>query len=308
MAVAVFEEIYSTLSADEKKFLDNIFAKAPELKGGWTRLDDYSRKTQELATKRAEYDEAVTYKEKMEPWAGRIYTALEGAAEKGLFDLDKGEEHFTDKYAELEQQLEAAKLGGDMDPQKLDELVTAKVKEIAKNAGGLTREETTALYASESKKLIEDGFKERETKFNTETIPFIAGFAGANAVVAMRFERESGEKWTKEKQDEFYKLMSAEGKFDPLALEDKLMEPVKAKKQREADIEAEVQKRLADRGMPGGGSERNIPQPFGGDAKGLLQKALDDSAGGDKGPVDVRDLVREAVVEGAKELRAAGSF
>jgi hypothetical protein len=39
-----------------------------------------------------------------------------------------------------------------------------------------------------------------------------------------------------------------------------------------------------------------------------LQKALDDSAGGEKGPVDVRDLVQAGVVEGAKELQAAGKF
>ena len=58
--------------------------------------------------------------------------------------------------------------------------------------------------------------------------------------------------------------------------------------------------------MPAGGGERFIPQQFGGDAKGLLQKALDDSAGSDKGPVDVRDLVQAGVVEGAKELIQAG--
>ena len=59
-------------------------------------------------------------------------------------------------------------------------------------------------------------------------------------------------------------------------------------------------------GMPGDGTERFIPQPPGGDARGLLQKALDESAGGDKGPVDINDLVRAGVVEGAKELIEAG--
>lgn len=193
-----------------------------------------------------------------------------------------------------------------MDPKQLDELVTKKVQEIAKQAGGLTREEATALYAAETKKAVEDGFTAREAKFNSETIPFVAGFAAANGVVALRYEKESGEKWTPDKQKEFFEMMSKENKFDPYALEDKLMEPVKAKKQREADIEAEVNKRLADRGMPAGGGERFIPQQFGGDAKGLLQKALDDSAGSDKGPVDVRDLVQAGVVEGAKELIQAG--
>ena len=88
-----------------------------------------------------------------------------------------------------------------MDPKQLEELVdTANVKEIAKQAGGLTREEITALYASESKKLVEEGFTEREEKFNTETIPFVAGFSAGVAVVASHYEQESGEKWTRRSQ------------------------------------------------------------------------------------------------------------
>jgi hypothetical protein len=306
MAVKTFEEIYSALSAQEKTLIDNLFAKEPELKGGWLRQDDYSRKQNELKSKETVYEEAVAYKAKMEPWSQEAYDRLHALEEAGVLDSE-GKVLWTDQKAELERQIEAAKaLGGDMDPKQLDELVTKKVQEIAKQAGGLTREEATALYAAETKKAVEDGFTAREAKFNSETIPFVAGFAAANGVVALRYEKESGEKWTPDKQKEFFEMMSKENKFDPYALEDKLMEPVKAKKQREADIEAEVNKRLADRGMPAGGGERFIPQQFGGDAKGLLQKALDDSAGSDKGPVDVRDLVQAGVVEGAKELIQAG--
>lgn len=316
MAVKTFDEIYASLSADEKKLIDNLHAREPELKAGWLRQDDYSRKQNELKSKEAVYEEAVGYKAKMEPWAGKVYSTLEGAAEKGWFDLDSGEEHFTEKYTELEKQLEAAKLGGDMDPKQLEELVSAKVKEIAKNAGGLTREEATALYASESKKLVEAGFTEREEKFNRETIPFVAGFSAGVAVLASHYEQESGEKWTPEKSAELFKLMNADQNFDALKVEEKFLAPIREKKKSEADIEKRAQERadaiLKERGistgMPGGGGERFIPQPPGGDAKGLLQKALDDSAGGDKGTPDVRDLVQAAVVEGAKELQAAGKF
>ena len=312
MAVKTFDEIYSSLSADEKKLLDNVIAKEPELKGGWLRQDDYSRKQNELKSKQAEYDEAVSYKAKMEPWAGKVYSTLEGAAEKGWFDLETGEEHFTDKYTELEKQLEAAKLGGDMDPKQLEEVVTKKVQEIAKQAGGLTREEAAALYASESKKLVDEGFKEREAKFNAETIPFVAGFSAGVAVLANRYEQESGEKWTPEKQKELFELMNKEQNFDALKVEEKFFAPVREKKKIADEIEEKAKKRADEiakergYGMPGDGTERFIPQPPGGDARGLLQKALDESAGGDKGPVDINDLVRAGVVEGAKELIEAG--
>jgi hypothetical protein len=312
MAVKSFDEIYSGLSADEKKILDNVFAKEPELKGGWLRQDDYSRKQNELKSKQAEYDEAVAYKERMEPWAGKVYSTLESVAEKGWFDLEKGEEHFSDKYTELEKQLEAAKLGGDMDPKVLDELVTKKVQEIAKQAGGLTREEAAALYQTESKKLVEEGFKEREAKFNSETIPFVAGFSAGVAVLASRYEQESGEKWTVDKQKELFDLMSKEQNFDALKVEEKFLAPVRAKKEEAKRIEEEATKKaeqiLKDRGntsgMPGGGNERVIPQPPGENPIGLLQKAMSES--GDKALPDVRDSVLAGVVEGAKELIEAG--
>ena len=201
-----------------------------------------------------------------------------------------------------------------MDPKQLDELVTKKVQEIAKNAGGLTREEATALYAAETKKMVEDGFTAREAKFNAETIPFVAGFSAGVAVLASRYEQESGEKWTPEKQEELFEVMSKEKNFDALKVEEKFLAPVREKKARVQEVEDLAKKRadeiLKERGisagMPGGGGERFIPQPPGGDARGLLQKALEDSAGGDKGPVDVRDLVQAGVVEGAKELIESG--
>ena len=312
MAVKTFDEIYSSLSADEKKLLDNVIAKEPELKGGWLRQDDYSRKQNELKSKQAEYDEAVSYKAKMEPWAGKVYSTLEGAAEKGWFDLETGEEHFTDKYTELEKQLEAAKLGGDMDPKQLEEVVTAKVKEIAKQAGGLTREEAAALYASESKKLVDEGFKAREQDFNTKTIPFIWGGGVQVSILAKHYEDESGKKWTTAETERLFGMMNTDLKFDALALEEKFLEPVRNEKKVAAEIEEKAKKRADEiakergYGMPGDGTERFIPQPPGGDARGLLQKALDESAGGDKGPVDINDLVRAGVVEGAKELVEAG--
>jgi hypothetical protein len=312
MAVKTFEEIYASLSADEKKLIDNLHAKEPELKAGWMRKDDYSRAQNELKAKQTEYDEAVAYKAKMEPWAETAYERLHAAEEAGVMD-GEGKVLWTDKEAEYKRQLEEAKaLGGEVDPKQLDDLVTAKVKAIATAAGGLTREEATALYAAESKKLVEDGFKERETKFNAETIPFVAGFSAGVAVLASRYEQESGEKWNADKQAELFKVMNTEQNFDAFKVEEKFMAPIRSKKAEEKRIEERAEQIAREKygvsAMPGGGNERFIPQHPGQDARGLLQKALDESAAGDKGPVDVRDSVAAAVVDGAKELIAAGKF
>ena len=312
MAVKTFQEIYDSLSADEKKLIDNLHAKEPELKAGWLRQDDYSRKQNELKAKQGEYDEAVAYKAKMEPWAETAYERLHAAEEAGVMDAE-GNVLWTDKEAEYKRQLEEAKaLGGEVDPKQLDELVTSKVKAIAKDAGGLTREEATALYAAESKKLVEDGFKERETKFNSETVPFVAGFSAQVAILASHYEQESGEKWNADKSAELFKLMSTDQNFDALKIEEKFLAPIRSKKAEEKRIEERAEQIAKEKygvsSLPGGGNERFIPQP-GNDARGLLQKALDESAGSaDKGPVDVRDSVAAGVVEGAKELLSAGKF
>jgi hypothetical protein len=308
MAVKAFDEIYSTLSAQEKAVLDKLFEKEPELKGGWLRQDDYSRQQNKLKEKQDEYERALEYQEKMEPWAQAVYPRLHAIEEAGLID-EQGNVLWTEKEKEYQRQIEEAKaLGGDVDPEKLEEIIKSKVQEISKNAGGLTKEEAAALYASESKKLIDEGFRERESKFNSETVPFVAGFSAGVAVLASRYEQESGEKWSSEKQKELYKLMSAEQNFDALSLEDKFLAPIHEKKKIEKEIEERAEKIAREKygyqSMPGGGEERMIPQRFGGDARGLLQKALEESA---KEPIDVRDAVRIGVVEGAKELMEQGA-
>jgi hypothetical protein len=306
MAVKTFDEIVAglQLSADEKKVFDNAIAKSPELKEGWLRQDDYSRRHTELQAKQKRLSELEEYEQKQRPWAETVYKRLESLQEAGIVDAE-GNELWTSKKSELEKELEAARkqalAGDDMKPEEID----ARVREIVKQAGGgLTREEITSLYTNETRKMVDEGFKEREAKFNTETIPFVAGFASAAAVVSARYERETGEKWTAEKQKEMYDLMGAEKNFDPFAIEDKLMAPFKKKKETEDLIQAEVTKRLAKL-MPEGGGERFIPQGGDGMPLGALQKALDRSA---DGATDFESLIKSQAVKGGEALRSEGKF
>jgi hypothetical protein len=184
-----------------------------------------------------------------------------------------------------------------MKPEEID----ARVREIIKAAGvPVTAEERAALYATEAKALVEAGFKERETKFNTDTIPFVAGFSAAVAVVANRYEKESGEMWGVEKQKELFNLMSTKQNFDPFAVQEELLAPIKSKKAEEERIEKEVQKRLGERGMPGAGHEDFIPQP---DSRGALQMALERSAAAGS---DFEATIKAQAVKAATELRTAG--
>lgn len=308
MAAKTLEELLGTLSGEEKKLFEKTLNDNPELKGGWLRQDDYSRKTQDLKARESEYQEAVAYRERMEPWSQEAYDRLHALEEEGVIATEpdgKIKVLYADEKKRLETELEEARrqalAGGDMDPKELDR----RVQEIVKANGGATTEEVKALVASEARKMAEEAFdakyKETEEKFNKNTIPWVAGFASANAVFAGRFERETGEPWTQERHEELLKLMSAENNYNAYQVGDKMLAPHKAKKDQEAEVNRRVQEELARRGLPGGGSEAYIPQPL---EKGNLKAMMERQ----DGPGDVESLIRSSAVKAATELQAEGKF
>lgn len=302
MAVETYDELVARLSADERKVFDNAIAKVPQLKEGWLRQDDYSRKQAELVSERKKFETELEFSQRMKVWAEDAVPKYDALVEKGIIDKE-GNETWTTQKTELETQLAEARkaaVGGEMDPAELDK----RVREIVKAAGGLTAEEMKAVINSEAKKLATETFGEEWTKkekdFNEKTIPFVGGFSAATAVVAMHYEKETGETWTAEKQKELYDLMSKEQNFDPFKLEEKLLAPGREKKAKAKEIQDAIE---ADRktrgGMPGGGDEGFIPNP---DQKGALQMALDASANG----ADFETMIKTHAVEGAKALKAEG--
>lgn len=306
MAVKTFDETLAQLSADERKLFDSTLSKYPELKEGWLRQDDYSRKLNEFTAKEKDFEEAQAEKEKWEAWADRNVPIWDSLAEKGIIDKETGEELWTKQKSDLEHELEearrAAVAGADMKPEELD----ARVKEIVKQAGGVTKEEYQALLQSEGKKIAKETFgeewKAKESDFNTKTIPFVAGFSTAATMVAKHFEEETGERWNAERQKSLYDLMSKEGNFDPYAMEDKILAPYREKKTREKEIQEEVEKRTkAIRVEQGGnGEESYIPQP--GENKGALRQMLERSAE----PEDFQALIASKAREASAALRAEG--
>ena len=134
-----------------------------------------------------------------------------------------------------------------MDPKELEK----RVKEIVTASGGVTKDELNALVQSEARKLAKEEFgnewKARETNFNTKTIPMVAGFSAATAVMAAKYEKERGETWTAEKQKELFDLMGKENNFDPFVVGEKLLAPIRDKKARADEIKAEAEKILKAR-------------------------------------------------------------
>lgn len=308
MAVKNLEEVLAALSGDERKLFDSTLSKNPELRDGWLRQDDYSRKLNEFKAKETEFEAAQADKERWEAWAERNVPIWDSLAEKGIVDKDTGEELWTKTKTDLETQLEearkAAVAGADMDPAELDK----RVREITKEAGVLSRTELDAVIQAEAKKLATETFDEqwkaKESDFNTKTIPFVAGFSGSYALAAMQYQQETGEKWTAEKRDEFYKLMATENNFDPEKVLDKFMTPFRDKKLRQEEIQTEAKKLAATMsGMPGSGSGDQNYIPPSEAQKGAMRQMLERSAEGDG---DFESLIMNKAREAGAALRAEG--
>lgn len=308
MAVQTFEEIIAAaqLSADERKLLDNLLQKTPTLKDGWLRQDDYSRKTQEIAAKKKEFDEAVEYNQRMKAWADEKVPIWESLVEQGVID-DESKPLWPEEKKRFEKELEDAKkaalAGGDMDPAELDKRVKAIV---AESGLSLTTEQYRNLYASEGKKLVEETvnekYKEFEKNFNEKTIPFTTGFATSMSIMAGKFEKETGKEFTDEDQIAVFALMTKEHDFNPRTAVAKYMEPTVREKKTAEEIERKAtelaQKKIQEMGgLPGGGGEPFIPQ---GQSKGSLQQMLDASAEKDG---NIESLARQAASKAAGELR-----
>ena len=309
MAVQTFEEILASaqLSADERKLLDNTLQKVPALKEGFLRQDDYSRKTQELATERKKYETAIEYSERMKVWADEKVPIWESLVESGVID-EESKPLWPEEKRKMQEALEEAKkgLGGDMDPAELDKRVKAIV---AESGLSLTTEQYKNLYESEGKKLVQETvntmYEGFQKEFNEKTIPFTTGFATSMAIMANKFEKETGKEFTDEDQKAVFDLMAKEQDFNPRSAVTKYMEPTVREKRTQAEIEEKAQK-LADKkiadmgGLPGGGNEPYIPSSQG---KGSLQAMLDESAAAEG---DVESLAMAAGRKAAAELRAEG--
>lgn len=312
MAVQTWEEILAAahLSGDERKLIDNIVQKVPEFKDGRLRQADYDRNIQKLKAQEGEYKEALTYNEKMKAWADEKVPIWESLVAAGAID-EESKPLWPEEKARLAKELEDARkaaVGGDMDPAELDK----RVKEIVAQSGmSLSAEQYRNLYASEGKKLVEETvdakYKEFEKNFNEKTIPFTTGFATSMAIMAGKYEKETGKEFTDEDQKAVFDLMSKEGDFNPRTAVTKYMKPVVDEKKTASEIERLAQERadkiIAERGgMPGGGSEGHFPT---GEARGSLQRMLEESKPGEG---DVESLVMAASRTAAAELRSSGKF
>lgn len=314
MAVQTLDEVIAglQLSAEEKKLLDNTLSKNPALKDGWLRQDDYSRKQTDLRTKEtaaeAKMAEAEAERVKQDAWADRTIPVWESLVAKGIVN-DDGEELWTAKQADYDRQLAearaAAVAGGDMKQEDVERIVA----DIVKNAGGATKVEVDALMATEMKKVAAAEFKtswtEKENDFNTKTIPFVAGFSSASAVVAARYERETGERWTADKQKEMLEMMATKKNFDPFTVEDDLLKPHRDKKATDAEVERRVQEKMKAQRAEQGGSDDDIPQNK---PKGALQQMLEESATKTTGnkDEDFMSLISSKAREAGSQLRDQG--
>lgn len=308
MAVKTLEETLAQLSADERKLFESTLSKHQELKDGWLRQDDYSRKMTEISARQKTFDENAAQMKQWQEWSDKTVPIWDHLVEVGVVDKETFEETWSKKQQEYETKLKEAEsraiAGADMKPEEID----AHVKKIIADSGGFaTKADYDALVKNEAKKIAEEvfnsEFSKQETKFNENTVPMVVGMSGANAILAMHYEAETGEKWNTEKQKELFAQMVRNRNYDPFANEEEFLKPHRDKKARAKEIEDEVAKRVAaerSQRAETGGREDYIPQV--GDQKGALKQMLERSAGSD----DFQAIIAEQAKKAGGELRTEG--
>lgn len=98
-----FDDILNQLDPTEKEVLNQVVTKQPELKRGWMRQDDYSRKLDEFRNQENTFKEIATYAQGWDEWAEKNWdpdnksTKAEAALRNRIQELEaaytaKGEE------------------------------------------------------------------------------------------------------------------------------------------------------------------------------------------------------------------------
>jgi len=309
MAAQTWQEIVASakLDANEVKLLDNLISKIPELKDGGLRQADYSRNMTELKKRQKEYDEAVEYSQRMKAWADNNVPIYESLVENGTIDPE-GKPLWKSKVSDLEQQLEEARKqmvagGTDMTPEEFDKHIRKTVKDLGV---GVTTEEIKALIASEASRLssetVDKKYETWKNDFNSNTLPTTIGLSAQNSLMAIKYERETGEEFTDEKQREFFAFMTKEQDFNPRSAMTKFLQPTIEKKNMEAEVERRVNEKVKTlRSMPGAGGEEWLPSD-GKQPVGTIRKMLEvDSVSDDIG-AQLNDAVRKASQELRQEV------
>ena len=196
-----------------------------------------------------------------------------------------------------------------MDAAELDK----RVKEIVAQSGlSLNAEQYRNLYASEGKKLVEETinakYTEFEKNFNEKTIPFTTGFATSMAIMAGKYEKETGKEFTDEDQKAVFDLMSRRSRTSiPGRLWRSTWNRPSAKRRRKRKLSGWLQERadkiIAERGgLPGGGSEGFIPD---GPKQGQSAKDVGRERSSEG---DVESLAMAAGTKGGSRIATDGKF
>lgn len=135
-----FEDIQGLLDDTERDVLTNIVEKHPELKKGWMRQNDYSRKLDEIREKSNQFEEISQYASSWQNWAESNWdfdhktTKAELALRQQVEELrnKQGEEMTFDQINEFLQKEGIAK------KSDIEQTIKQKEEELARNFQGNT--------------------------------------------------------------------------------------------------------------------------------------------------------------------------
>lgn len=132
-----FEDIQSLLEDNEREVLNTIVQKHPDLKKGWMRQNDYSKKLDEFRDKSNQFDEISQYASQWQSWAESNWD-FDNKTTKAELTLRKQIEELRNNEMTFEQINEFMTKEGIAKKSDIENTIKQKEEDIARNFQGNT--------------------------------------------------------------------------------------------------------------------------------------------------------------------------
>lgn len=132
-----FEDIQSLLDDNEREVLNKVVQKHPDLKNGWMRQNDYSKKMDEFRDKSNQFDEISQYASSWQSWAQENWD-FDNKTTKAELTLRKQVEELRNNEMNFEQLNEYLTKEGIAKKSDIESTIKQKEQEIAANFQGNT--------------------------------------------------------------------------------------------------------------------------------------------------------------------------
>jgi truncated hemoglobin YjbI len=270
-----------------RKLLEASPGFSKEIKEGYLRQSDYSRKMNEFDADRNKF---AGEKKTMVDW----YERNKSRHEQLMSDYSTAQSTINDLRSQIDRKVESGEITQD-EAQSVAARVDARLKEI----GYTSKSELQQLITETAEKIADARVKAQTDRFLTETWPAATEIQGRVNEAQFMAMKEFGSPLSMEQRKEVADLMKERNIMDPVKAYNEWAAPIRQKAEFDKKVEDEVSSRMSKQHFPGvSGPSIADMGPLQAARAGQVPKLPDNAVVGDG----------SAAAAAAAELRSEGRF